>query len=441
MYAAEDMARAAHFLTRGLTSAFGVVEARIWSAETAENRLRLVGYVGPRADGTLWASPEMSLSADRLEARAFRQGRALRGPEGGRYIWRALPLLVPAESTRVGRPVGVVMLCDDLQADLQMEQRDRDLQLMGYLSQAARAFHAVSVRRRELALAGRMQASLLPGTPPQVAGWQIAATLRPARETSGDFYDFMPLPGGRLGLVVADVTDKGMAAALYMALCRTLLRTYAAEYPHRPDLALAAVNQRLLADTDAGLFVTLFYGILDPVAGTLTYCNAGHYPPYVLQPAATAAEASAGLDNGDGPGIVPLAGRGIAVGVVAEPKWGYSTVELPHGGLLLMYTDGVVDALSPDGERFGVEQMLDVAGGLADRPAGEVQARLLAEIQQFMGHQPQFDDVTLVAVRREPREVEPAAERVRRPELRPGLGRTSPMWPAARRGPLDDGQA
>jgi sigma-B regulation protein RsbU (phosphoserine phosphatase) len=339
--------------------------------------------------------------------------------------------------------VGVVMMCDDLQSDFPVDTRDRDLQLMGYLSQAARAFHAVGVRRQELALAGRMQASLLPGAPPQVAGWQIAATLRPARETSGDFYDFMSLPGGRLGLVVADVTDKGMAAALYMALCRTLLRTYAAEYPYRPDLALAAVNQRLLADTDAGLFVTLFYGILDPVAGTLTYCNAGHYPPYVLQApdgAASAADA-AGAGNGDGAGITPLAGRGIAVGVVGEPKWGYSTVELPHGGLLLMYTDGVVDALSPDGERFGVEQMLDVVGGLADRPADEVQTRLLAEIQRFMGHQPQFDDVTLVAVRREPREVELPAERVRRPELRPGLGRTSPMWPAARRGPLDDGQA
>lgn len=437
MYAAEDVARAAHFLTRGLTSAFGVVEARVWSAQTTENCLRLVGYVGPRADGTLWASPEMPLSVDRLEARAYRQGRALRGPEGGRYIWRALPLLVPAESTRLGRPVGVVMLCDDLQADVRVEQRDRDLQLMGYLNQAARAFHAVGVRRQELALAGRMQASLLPGAPPQVAGWQIAATLRPARETSGDFYDFMSLPGGRLGLVVADVTDKGMAAALYMALCRTLLRTYAAEYPHQPDLALAAVNQRLLADTDAGLFVTLFYGILDPVAGTLTYCNAGHHPPYVFQP--PAGESVGG--DGDGADITPLAGRGIALGVVSEPRWGHSTVELPHGGLLLMYTDGVVDALSPEGERFGVEQMLDVACSLADRPAGEVQARLVAELQQFMGHEPQFDDVTLVAVRREPRGAELPAERVRRPELRPGISRTSPMWPAARRGPLDDGQA
>lgn len=450
MYAAEDVVRAAHFLTRGLTAAFDVVEARVWSAQTAEDRLRLVGYVGPRADGTLWASPEMPVTVDRLEARAYRQGRALRGPEGGRYIWRALPLLVPAESTRLGRPVGVVMLCDDLQADSGVDQRDRDLQLMGYLTQAARAFQAVGQRRQELALAGRMQSSLLPGAPPQVAGWQIAASLRPARETSGDFYDFLSLPGGRLGLVVADVTDKGMAAALYMALCRTLLRTYAAEYPQHPDLALAAVNQRLLADTDAGLFVTLFYGILEPATGTLTYCNAGHHPPYVFGPplngtpedgAPEDGEGPAAADsapgNGDGPGVTPLAGRGIALGVVGEPRWGRSTVELPPGGLLLMYTDGMLDALNPDGERFGLEQMLDVARGLVDRPAGEVQDALLVELQQFMGHQPQFDDVTLVAVRREPRPAEP----LRRPRPRPHIGRTSPLWPAARRGPLDDGQA
>ncbi len=449
MYAAEDVARAAHFLIRGLTAAFGVVEARVWSAEATENRLRLVGYVGPRADGTLWASPEMPVTVDRLEARAYRQGRALRGPEGGRYIWRALPLAVPG-----GRPMGVVMLCDDLQADLGVEQRDRDLRLTGYLTQAARAFQTVGVRRQELALAGQMQASLLPGTAPQIAGWQIAATLRPARETSGDFYDFLALPGGRLGLVVADVTDKGMAAALYMALCRTLLRTYAAEYPNRPDLALAAVNQRLLADTDAGLFVTVFYGILDPVAGTLTYCNAGHHPPYIVVPPADrvtlddfslddVSPARAGSVGGAGHGVdvTALAGRGLALGVLGEPRWGYSTVELPAGGLLLVYTDGVVDALSPNGERFGVEQMLDVVRSLIGRPASEVQARLLAELQQFMGHQPQFDDVTLLAVRREPRPAELPAERVRRPEPRPGLTRTSPMWPASQRGPLDDGQA
>jgi hypothetical protein len=384
MYAAEDVPRAAHFLTRGLTAGFGVVEARVWFAQSQENRLRLVAQVGPRPDGQSLLSAEMAVQADRLEARAFRQGRAQRGPEGGRYVWRAMPLLAAGS-----RPVGVVMLCNDLLDGRAVHQRERELQLAGYLTQAARALQAVGVRRQELALAGSMQASLLPTSVPETPGWEIAARLQPARETSGDFYDLIPLPGGQVGVVVADVTDKGLGAALYMTLTRTLLRTYAADYPGRPDLTLRAVNERLLADTDSGLFVTLFYGILDPERGTLAYCNAGHHPPYLVQ-------------RVDGEIVVePLPGRGIALGIVNDPGWKHSAIHVPRGGLLLLYTDGVVDALSPTGERFGVAAMLDLLNELAGRPAREVEERLLGELHQFAGTQPQFDDITVVVVKRE----------------------------------------
>lgn len=136
---------------------------------------------------------------------------------------------------------------------------------------------------QELALAGRIQASFLPEAVPEMKGWQIAAALLPARETSGDFYDFLPLPDGRLGFLVADVTDKGMGAALYMALSRTLIRTYAEEFGDRLDHVFQAVSQRILSDSRADLFVSVFYGILDPRTGQLTYCNAGHHPPYLLR--------------------------------------------------------------------------------------------------------------------------------------------------------------
>ncbi|MDD3824406.1 MAG: PP2C family protein-serine/threonine phosphatase [Anaerolineae bacterium] len=384
MYAAEDVARAAHFMTRGLTAAFGVVEARVWVAQVQENRLRLVAQVGQRPDSQSLLSAEMPMQADRLEARAFRQARALRGPEGGRYVWRAMPLLAAG-----GHPVGVVMLCTDLMDGRAVHQRERELQLAGYLTQAARALQAVGVRRQELALAGSMQTSLLPASVPELPGWEIAARLQPARETSGDFYDLIPLPGGQLGVVIADVTDKGLAAALYMTLTRTLLRTYAADYPGRPDLALRAVNERLLADSDSGLFVTLFYGILDPERGTLAYCNAGHPPPYLIQGAGGEVQAE------------PLSGRGIALGVVPDPGWEHTILKVPRGGLLLLYTDGVPDALGPTGERFGVARMVDLLRELAGRPAGEVEERLLGELQQFAGSLPQFDDITIVAVRRE----------------------------------------
>ncbi len=384
MYASDDVNQAARFLTRGLSAAFGVVEARVWHAPPQEGVLRLVGRMGPDPGGPLWASPELPLTADRLETRAYRQRRALRGLEGGRHVWRTIPLLIPGH-----KPVGVVTLCDDLQSERPVEQRERDLDLVGYLNQAARAIEAVCTRRRELALAGRMQASLLPAAAPELGGWQMAATLRPARETSGDFYDFIPLPGDRLGLVVADVTDKGMGAALYMALSRTLIRTYATSYPTRPDSALRAANERILADTGADLFVTVFYGILDPATGTLTYCNAGHYPPYLFSPQ-------------EADGVQALPGRGIALGVVSDTDWGYSTVQLPRGALLLLYTDGVVDAQSPQQERFGSEQMLDVLRAGLGRSAQAVQEELLARLQHFIGDEPQFDDITVMTVRREP---------------------------------------
>jgi sigma-B regulation protein RsbU (phosphoserine phosphatase) len=232
-----------------------------------------------------------------------------------------------------------------------------------------------------------MQASLLPAKPPDVPGWQMVAALRPARETSGDFYDFIPLPDGRVGLVVADVTDKGMGAALYMALSRTLIRTYAADHPERPDLALRAANERILADTGANLFITVFYGILEPVSGALTYCNAGHHPPYLL---------GAGADGG----IQDLPGRGIALGVIEDTDWGHTTVQLAPGEMLLIYTDGVLDAQSPQKERFGSEQMLDIARANLGRTAQDLQDSLLTRLQHFIGNEPQFDDITLMTIMR-----------------------------------------
>jgi len=323
------------------------------------------------------------MADDSLEARACRQARPLRGAEGDQFVWRAIPLARPGR-----KPVGVVTLCDGLTTDGDSQQRERDLRLSGYLNQAARAVVAVRTRRQELTQAGHLQAGLLPGTTPSMKGWQIAAAWRPARETSGDFYDFIPMPDGRIGIVIADVADKGIGAALYMALSRTLIRTYAADYPAHPDHALRAASQRILAETEAGLFVTVFYGVLDPATGALTYCNAGHHPPYLF-------------GRHEGGSAQALPGRGLALGVMEGTSWGQTTLEIPSGATLLLYTDGVVDAHNWEMERFGDGRLVRVAEAYSGGSAQGLVDEVLAQLQQFAGTEPQFDDITVVAVQRE----------------------------------------
>ena len=180
---------------------------------------------------------------------------------------------------------------------------------------------------QELALAGRVQTSFLPHNLPNIPGWQLSGTLKPARETSGDFYDFIPLPDGRLGIVVADVSDKGAGAALYMALSWTLIRTYAAEYPAQPEIVLKAVNRRIVKDTDSSHFTTVFYGILDPDTGTLVYSNAGHCPPYLMNAA-------------EGGNARRLIRTGVPLGILGEETWEQAVVQLAPGDVLVLYTDG-----------------------------------------------------------------------------------------------------
>jgi len=218
-------------------------------------------------------------------------------------------------------------------------------QLQEQLRDANRKLQDANRRfERELALAGRVQASFLPGELPLTPGWQIAAALKPARQTSGDFYDVISLSNGRLGLLVADVVDKGVGAALFMALCRTLIRTYASTHPARPESVLNAVNHRILSETETDQFVTAFYGILDPATGILTYCNAGHPPPLLF-----------GREP-DKPAR-PLARTGMALGVVDTEAWEQATARFAPGDVLVLYSDGVTDAENRHEAAFNQERL------------------------------------------------------------------------------------
>ena len=235
---------------------------------------------------------------------------------------------------------------------------------------------------QELAFAGRIQQSFLPNEIPQHPHWDLAATLIPARQTSGDFYDFVPLENGRIGLVVADVADKGTGAALYMALSRTLIRTYAMQFPDEPGKALQLANERILADTETDQFVTVFYGVLDLENGRFTYANAGHNPTFHL--------------NGS---VQSLAKTGIPLGMFEGMAWQQETIEIGVNDSLILYSDGVPEAQNAQQEEFGEARML----AIAQRPfahAHELQEAIATAVHQFVDDAPQFDDITLMVVTR-----------------------------------------
>jgi serine phosphatase RsbU (regulator of sigma subunit) len=291
------------------------------------------------------------------------------------------PILEPDGS----EPIGGLVFAQRPRAVWRGEELANSLPAIQTLAaQIASALHGAQLYRmeQELVLAGQIQASFLPDQLPEIPGWQVAAALVPARETAGDFYDVIPLPNGLFGIVVADVADKGMGAALYMALTRTLLRTYALEYRTRPDFAMKVTNRRILMDTDVTMFVTVFYGILDPRTGQLTYCNAGHNPPCTLR-----------VEDRQ---IQTLNKTGMALGAMPGVSWEQHAVHLARGDMLVLYTDGVTDAHNEGGAFFGQERLLDVLQANAGRPAHEVRDSLLRVVQRFTGEASQFDDITLV---------------------------------------------
>ncbi|MGC9334492.1 MAG: PP2C family protein-serine/threonine phosphatase, partial [Anaerolineae bacterium] len=297
------------------------------------------------------------------------------------------PILEPDSS----QPIGGLVLAQQPRAGWGGEELANSLPAIQTLaSQIGSALHGAQLYRmeQELTLAGQIQASFLPDELPDIPGWQMAAALEPARQTAGDFYDVIPLPNGRFGIVVADVADKGMGAALYMALARTLLRTYALEYHTRPDFAMKVTNRRILMDTDVTMFVSVFYGILDPRTGQLTYCNAGHNPPYILR---------AGSEGQ----IQALNKTGMVVGAMAGVSWEQRAVQLDQGDMLVLYTDGVTDAQNELGAVFGRERLLRAVQTHAARPANEVGDNVLQAVREFTGGVPQFDDITLMVVARD----------------------------------------
>jgi phosphoserine phosphatase RsbU/P len=238
---------------------------------------------------------------------------------------------------------------------------------------------------RELQVARELQASLLPRETPQVSGWGFAAWWRPALEVAGDYYDFIPLTGGQIGLLIADVSDKGMPSALFMGLTRSIVRASVGHAPS-PAADVAHANRLICADASGGMFVTLFYAQLDPRAGEFTYVNAGHNPPLFYH---------TGQEQG-----TKLVRTGMALGVVPDTPFEQGTVYLDPGDLVVLYTDGIVDAVNAQGQRFGMERLDRTLAEHSRRPTADILAALEGAIAGFTGAAAQFDDIAVVMVKR-----------------------------------------
>ncbi|MCW5940884.1 MAG: PP2C family protein-serine/threonine phosphatase [Fimbriimonadaceae bacterium] len=278
---------------------------------------------------------------------------------------------------------------------IEAEKRARDLSRMEH----------------EIAVAREIQAGFLPRELPQTPGYSIAARFQPAREVAGDFYDAFPMSNGRrLGLVIADVCDKGVGAALFMALCRSLLRAFAQQHhamgwmdrlgsgegrrgslPSAGSTALSGAiesTNRYMAENHglSGMFASVFFGVLDPSTGVLQYINAGHNPPLIL---------------GGGTVRERLGRTGPVVGIFAEAKYGVGSVRLDPGDLLYLYTDGVTEAKDADGEFFGDARLAEALGE-AMACASDALDMVEARLGRFVGEAAAHDDVTMLALQRAP---------------------------------------
>ena len=241
--------------------------------------------------------------------------------------------------------------------------------------------------QNELEVASRIQQSILPSEFPDDLRYQVYGNMEPARDVGGDFFDIILLDEGQIGLAIADVSDKGVPAALFMMSCRTLLKGVAIGLTE-PGAVLGEVNDLLHEDNDTMLFVTVLYAVYNPSTGDLTYASGGHDPPMLIR-----ADGSVSL--------LPLT-DGIALGVVPDLKYKQHKMTLGPGDTVVLYTDGVTEAQNTEGSAFEVDGLHQIfAGSSAYLKAREGTDLVFEKVREFMGEASQFDDITCLTLHRD----------------------------------------
>ncbi|MBO9315388.1 MAG: SpoIIE family protein phosphatase [Chloroflexus sp.] len=281
-----------------------------------------------------------------------------------------------------------------------LERKNAELLTAYQQLQAAQA-ELIRLNRleEELDIARRIQQSFLPRVLPQPSGWRIAGFSRGAQAVGGDFYDTITLPDGRIGLVVADACGKGVTAALFVALSRSLLRaaSQAVDLPQRHSNDSAAVLRHAVSLTndyicrehgEANMFITLFYGLLDPESGLMTYINAGHNPPLRIR------------CNGEL--IEELHEGSLPIGIIAAQTYDVHELQIDPGEKLVAFSDGITEAMNPAGELFGDERLQTYLRTYAHQSAADLVTGLVAAVETFAAGALQADDITLLIVERLP---------------------------------------
>jgi sigma-B regulation protein RsbU (phosphoserine phosphatase) len=296
-------------------------------------------------------------------------------------------------------PIGTLVV-DSRRVRSFNEEDVRFLQLMA--NQAAIAIEKARLRQeeierhrmeKELSVGRQIQLSMLPESCPMVPGWQFGAIYEAAKQVGGDFYDFFRVPGEgpeRWGLVIADVSDKGVPAALFMALSRTTIRNTALR-GRSPADALTWANRFIREDSQSDMFLTAFYAVLEVDSGQLTFCSAGHNRPLWWQ-AETAVFRELDTD-------------GIVLGVLDDISLVERTSAIMPGDVLLLYTDGVTEAINEEVEEFGLARLKTaVSATLSTDPDASPETlidAILGAVRAFTGDADQYDDITLLVVRRD----------------------------------------
>ena len=264
-------------------------------------------------------------------------------------------------------------------------QQERLTTLVAELQEALRTKTAYLALQRDLQLATRVQRSFLPGERFSAPGMEIHATMRTAKEVGGDFYDFFALDEHRVGIVIGDVVGKGVPASLFMAVTRTVIRATARHLEESPGQCLQIVNDTLVDTSREDVFVTVFYGVYDRRDGSLVYANGGHNPPVLVAPGRA--------------DLLPLTG-GVALAMFDGLTYDEDRVEVPPGGKLFLYTDGVTESVNVAEEEFGDDRVKENLLASAHRGPGDTIEEMLRAVEGFAGTAPQFDDIAMLVLGR-----------------------------------------